>query len=157
MHYFRCLLAIMMLSAGLNTYALAQQKMPALQFKDTELSLVGIRDIPKDKALLLIYFRSDCDHCIHTAQTLKGNTGKYPATIWMVSAETIEELRMFEDMTEFYDVANLRVLQDHTQSMHRWYDFSQLPFIVLFDKKGNQVKTYKELPAAAMVKKDLGL
>ncbi len=52
----------------------------------------------------------------------------------MVSAEALPALRTFEDMMGLYDIGNLSILQDHTQSMHRLFDFSQLPFVVLFDK-----------------------
>lgn len=112
-------------------------------------------DIPKGQALMLVYFRSDCDHCMHTAQQLKTEATKYPLTIWMVSAETQPALRTFEDMTDLYDISNLSVLQDHTQSMHKLFDFSQLPFVVLFDKNKKQRKTFEKLPDTATIKKIL--
>lgn len=104
---------------------------------------------------MLIYFRSDCDHCEHTAQQLKTTATKYPVTIWMVSAEPLPTLRTFEEMTGLYDFDNLTVMQDHTQSMHKWFDFSKLPFIVLFDKAGKQLKTFDELPTVETIKKIL--
>lgn len=137
------------------TLASAQKKIPAVRFLDTEKTPVGNKDIPVGKPLMLIYFRSDCDHCIHTSQMLKEQAAKYPATIWMVSAETIEALRMFEDMSGLYDVDNVTVLQDNQQKMHTWFDFSKLPFIVVFDKNGKQLKTFDELPSVESVKKIL--
>jgi thioredoxin-related protein len=131
------------------------KKIPALRFTDTENTLVSNKDIPKGKALMLIYFRSDCDHCEHTAQQLKTTAAKYPATIWMVSAEPLPTLRTFEEMTGLYDLDNLTVMQDHTQSMHKWFDFSKLPFLVLFDKNGKQLKTFDELPTVETIKKIL--
>lgn len=132
-----------------------QKKMPAFRFTDTEDAAVSNKDIPKGKPLMLIYFRSDCDHCEHTAQMLKTSAGQYPVMIWMVSAEPIPTLRTFEDMMGLYDIANLRVMQDHTQSMHRWFDFTKLPFIALFDKNGKQLQLFDELPSAVTVKKIL--
>jgi thioredoxin-related protein len=132
-----------------------QGKIPALKFTDTDNAAVSNKDIPKGKALMLLYFRSDCDHCEHTAQQLKSTATQYPLNIWMVSAEPIPTLRTFEDMMSLYDISNLKVMQDHTQSMHRWFDFSKLPFIVVFDKNGKQLKTFDELPSAATVKKIL--
>ena len=134
----------------------AQSKIPTLSFLNTDKELVKNSNIPVGKPLVLIYFRSDCDHCLHTAQTLKQQAKNYPATIWMVSAETIETLRTFEDMTGLYDVENLTVLQDYHQKMHTWFNFTKLPFVVIFDKKGKQLKTYDELPSAATIKKLLG-
>lgn len=129
------------------------KKIPALKFTDTENELISNKNIPKGKALMLIYFRSDCDHCEHTAQQLKTTATKYPATIWMVSAEPLPTLRTFEEMAGLYDLGNLSVMQDHTQSMHKWFDFTKLPFIVVFDKNGKQLAIYDELPSVATIKK----
>lgn len=134
----------------------AQQKtLPDMRFKDTEEAAVSNKDIPKGKALMLLYFRSDCDHCEHTAQGLKATARQYPVTIWMISAEPIPTLRTFEDMMGLYDIGNLRIMQDYTQSMHRWFEFTKLPFIVLYDRNGKQLATFDELPTAAAVKKIL--
>ena len=129
--------------------------MPDFRFMNTDNKPVAVQDIPKGQALMLVYFRSDCDHCMHTAQQLKTEAAKYPLTIWMVSAETQPALRTFEDMMDLYDISNLSVLQDHTQSMHKLFDFSQLPFVVLFDKNKKQRKTFGALPDAATIKKIL--
>lgn len=150
------LLCILLLCILLPVSLYAQgKKIPALHFKDTEEASVSNKDIPKGKALMLLYFRSDCDHCEHTAQQLKTTATKYPALLWMVSAEPIPTLRTFEDMAGLYDIANLRVMQDYSQSMHQWFDFTKLPFIVLFDKNGNQLKTFDELPTVESIKKIL--
>lgn len=145
-----------MLLLSLSFQGMAQQqRIPALHFTDTDEAAVSNADIPKGKPLMLLYFRSDCDHCEHTAQQLKGTATQYPLTIWMVSAEPIPTLRTFEDMTGLYDVDNLTVMQDHTQSMHRWFTFTKLPFIVLYDKDGRQLRIFDELPTVAAVKKIL--
>jgi len=148
-------LVLFLLCSCCPLFSSAQQKIHALRFKDTEETPVDHKAIPKGRALMLVYFRSDCDHCQHTAQQLKTSAAGYPLTIWMVSAEPIPTLRMFEEMTGLYDIVNLRVLQDHTQSMHTWFDFTKLPFIVLFDKQGRQLKTFDELPSVTSVKKIL--
>ena len=140
------------LTMTVTTLSYAQKKMPAVRFMDTDNTLVTNKDIAPGKPLLLIYFRSDCDHCLHTAQVLKEQAKNYPATLWMVSAESIPVLRTFEDMTGLYDVDQVTVLQDYTQKMHTWFDFSKLPFIVLYDKQGKQLKTFDELPPVASVK-----
>ncbi len=152
--HFLLSLVVLLAIAPLHSQA-QQNKIPALKFTDTDNAAVSNKDIPKGKALMLLYFRSDCDHCEHTAQQLKSTAAQYPLSIWMVSAETIPTLRTFEDMMGLYDISNLRVMQDHTQSMHRWFDFSKLPFIVVFDKNGKQLKTFDELPSSATIKKIL--
>jgi len=132
-----------------------QRTLPDFHFLNTEKEAVDKKSLPKGKALLLIYFRSDCDHCEHTAMQLKTTAVKYPATIWMVSAEEIPVLRNFEEMTGLYDINNLTVLQDDSHQLHKAYDFTRLPFIVLYSSTGKQLKLFDELPSVETVRKIL--
>jgi len=131
------------------------KKMPAFRFVNTDNEAVTNKDIPKGQPLLLVYFRSDCDHCIHTAQALKTTAAQYPAAIWMVSGEEMPEIRTYEEMNGLLEQDNVSVMQDDSHKMHIWFTFTQLPFIVLFNKNGKQLKVYKELPSAAEIKKAL--
>lgn len=132
-----------------------QNKIPDFQFLDTEKTVVSKKDIPKGKGLLLIYFRSDCDHCVHTAMQLKNTISKYPTRIWMVSGEEMTVLQNFESMQGLYDFENLKVLQDSKHQMHKYYNFVKLPFIVLFSPSGKLLKTFEEMPSAEIVRKIL--
>ena len=134
----------------------AQQKViPDFHFYDTDKVAVAKKDIPNGKAFMLIYFRSDCDHCEHTAMELKTKAKQYPATIWMISGEEIPALQTFETMMSLYDIPNLKVLQDKNHQMHSFYNFTQLPLIVLYSASGKFLKTFEELPSVEIVKKTL--
>lgn len=126
-------------------------KFPDFKFIDTDSVTVTANDINPQKGLMLVYFRSDCDHCRHMAQMMKTLVPSYPVDIWMVSAEDIEMLRLFEEMTGLYDMEHLRTLRDYTFSMHTWFDFKSLPFIVLFDKDGSELHQFEDLPPARVV------
>lgn len=139
-----------------SVFSYSQQKTrPDFHFINTDKEPVDKKTIPKGKALLLIYFRSDCDHCEHTAMQLKTTATKYPAMIWMVSSEETPALRVFEDMVGLYDIDNLTVLQDSNHQLHKAYDFTRLPFIVLYSSSGKQLKIFEELPSAETVRKIL--
>jgi peroxiredoxin len=132
----------------------AQQKaMPEFRFIDTDKASVGKSNIPKGKGLLLVYFRSDCDHCEHTAIELKAKARQYPTLIWMVSGEELPALQTFESMMGLYDISNLKVLQDKNKQMHTFFNFTQLPYILLYSASGKFVKQFDELPSAEVVKK----
>ena len=140
----------------LTMHCFAQQKnITDFHFIDTDKIAVSKKDIPKGKALLIIYFRSDCDHCEHTAMELKGKAQQYPVMIWMVSGEDVAALQTFEGMMGLLDISNLKVLQDKNHQMHTFYNFTQLPFIVLYNASGKFIKQFNELPSADVVKKAL--
>lgn len=139
---------------GVRAYGQSKQ-IPKLYFLDTDSNVVSNEDIPEDSALLLLYFRTDCDECRHTAQQIKNNAGQYPLTIWMVSPNDLKNLSDFEYMAGLMDIPNVAVLQDSKSMMHRLYSFTALPFVVLYNNQGKEVKTYDYLPNAPTIVADL--
>lgn len=123
-----------------------------LQFKDLEGQKVTQSDLPHHQALLLIYFRSDCDHCRQMTQYLRYHATSYPLQIWLVSAEEQSELDTYEYMMGLTDVPNLRLLQDFSQAMHDWFDFDGLPFCVLYNSDGQSLSRFDYLPTIEEVK-----
>lgn len=129
--------------------------LPRLSFLNTDHKIITNKDLPAHTALLLVYFRTDCDECRQTAQIIRQTASKYPLEIWMVSPNSIDNLFDFEYMTGLTNVRNVHVLQDNKDRMHKLFQFSYLPFIVLYDASGRKVRTYDYLPDATIVKKDL--
>lgn len=152
--FFKALLLIALLPLSFQGFS-QQKSIPDFHFTDTDKTPFSKKNIPKGKALLLIYFRSDCDHCEHTAMELKTGAKQYPGMIWMVSGEDVAALQTFESMMGLFDIPNLKVLQDKKHQMHTFYNFTQLPFIVLYNASGRFVKQFDELPSAEVVKKTL--
>lgn len=130
---------------------------PPFTFMDTDSNIVAAKDIPKDKGLLLVYFRSDCEHCHHAAQMMKEYVKSYKVNVWMVTGEDMEMTRMFEDMSGLYEINNLKILRDYEHNMHTWFEFTALPYIVLFDKNGKQLQVFKDLPEPKQVDSALGV
>lgn len=130
--------------------------LPKLSFHDADNNQFTAKDLPAHSALLLLYFRTDCDGCRHTAQVIAQTATQYPLTIWMISPNDEETLSVFEYMTGLDKAENVQVLRDDQSIMHKLFDFQALPFCVLIDKNGRKVKTYDYLPKAEMIKKDLG-
>lgn len=141
--------------ASLPAHSQSEATLPKFLFQDTEGNAFSKKDIPAHTALLLVYFRTDCDECRHTAQLIQENAAQYPLMIWMVSPNDLETLGVFEYMTGLLRLNNVQVLQDNHDLMHKLFSFSALPFVVLFDSEGEQVKTYDFLPDAKTVIEDL--
>lgn len=107
----------------------------------------------KGKAMLLIYFRTDCDDCNRNLRLLEKVANRYPVQFWLVSAEAVPKLQVCEDMYGLYNIDNVIVLQDYSKSMHTWFDFRWLPFVVLYDANGNEIKRFDKLPSPEDVTK----
>ena len=153
-----CFLLLSFCFLGLLHPVFAQnnQILSRLAFRDVDNNRFTAKDLLANTPLLLLYFRTDCDDCRHTAQVLARTAARYPLTIWMISPNDEETLGTFEYMTGLDKAENVRVLRDDQSIMHQLFDFQALPFCVLLDKNGREVKTYNYLPKAEMIKKDLG-
>lgn len=156
MKNFFLLLSFCFLGLLHPAFAQNNQILPRLVFRDLDNNRFTAKDLPANTPLLLLYFRTDCDDCRHTAQVIARTAKQYPLTIWMVSPNAEDELSVFEYMTGLDKVDNVRVLRDDQSIMHQLFDFQALPFCVLLDKNGRKVKIYDYLPKAEMIKKDLG-
>lgn len=126
-----------------------------LSFLDTNGERYTSKDIPDHSALLIVYFRTDCDECRHMAQEIKVNADKYPLMIWLVSPNETEELNVFEYMMGLMDLENVKVLRDYRDIMHKTFSFSYLPFCILFDGNGRQITTFDYFPKPETVIKAL--
>lgn len=129
---------------------------PPFTLMDTDSAVFATKDIPKDKGLLMVYFRSDCEHCHHAAQMMKEYVKSYKVNVWMITGEDMEMMRMFEDMSGLYEIDKLKILRDYEHNMHSWFDFKELPYIVLFDKDGKQMQVFKDLPEPRQVDSAMG-
>lgn len=121
-----------------------------LKFKTIESSPT-IKTFEQGKAVLLVYFRTDCDDCNQNMKVLGKMASRYPAQIWMVSPEAMPKLQVFEDMYGLYEIESVHILQDHLKMMHTWYDFKWLPFVVLYDENGKELQRFDKLPDAQTV------
>ena len=155
MNYFlSILISIGAFAHSFSCYA-QQKSIPEIHFSNTDNVPVGKKDIPKNKPLLIVYFRSDCDHCQQTATSLRKTGAQYLTEIWMISGEEMEPIRTFEEMLDLYDINNLKVLRDQNHEMHRFYNFTKLPFVLLYSQTGKLIKQFEALPTAAEVRKIL--
>lgn len=148
----------LMLSVFPKSHLLAQGKSINSQMSTSSLlkfkaidSKGTIKTFEKGKPLMLVYFRTDCEDCNRNIRSLSKMAKDYPVQIWMVSPEPVAELQVFNDMYALYDLDNLEMMQDYTTSMHDWFDFKYLPFIVLYNASGKEIQRFEELPQAQTI------
>jgi len=128
-------------------------KLAQLQFITTSGQVLNQQKVPKGQALLLAYFRTDCDYCRHSALQIKTQAASYPAFIWMISPEESDIITIFEEMNGLYSIPGLVVGRDHSKSMHDWFQFEAIPFYVLFDDEGKQVGSFGQFPSSTEIQK----
>lgn len=95
--------------------------------------------------VVLIYFSPDCDHCVDFTEDMLKN---YPAfankQVVMVTFQDMNMLRPFVKKHKLSQYTNIKVGTEGTSyTVQRYYQIRSFPYIAIYDKAGNLVKTYE--------------
>ena len=97
-------------------------------------------DIPKKTPVLILAFSPDCDHCQKEITELIQNIGKFKKIqIVMATWQSFADMRKFYVDYKLYQYENIRVGRDVSFILPPFYNIRNLPFLALYDKKGNLI------------------
>jgi thioredoxin-related protein len=99
--------------------------------------------------VVLIYFSPDCEHCQNFTKDLIKN--------YSVIANKQVVMEMLKPFVKNYSLSNYSNIKVGTEGtsyiVQRYYGIRSFPYIAIYDKKGNLVKTYEgEQPHAEIFK-----
>jgi thiol-disulfide isomerase/thioredoxin len=104
-------------------------------------------------ATILIYFSPDCAHCQDfTGDMLQNFNAVGNKQVVMVTSQRMEMLRPFILKYKISDYPNIKIgTEGDTRVVQAYYGVQHYPFIALYNKNGNLVKTFEgEQPHAAI-------
>src|SRR5690606_32748011 len=96
--------------------------------------------------VLIMYFSTDCGHCVEDAKKLPALVPQYEIPFWMASAHDPELMKQFAEKFQLGAIPNLLLLHDFSKKMHNWFEFRYVPFFALIDRKGNFIAEFEKLP-----------
>jgi thioredoxin-related protein len=100
-------------------------------------------DLKKNQQLLLMYFSPDCDHCRHQTEDLLHDIRSFKK-IQIVMA-TYQPFDLMKEFYQKYKLANynIHVGRDSKFILPPFYRMANLPYLALYDKKGNLITTFE--------------
>ncbi len=104
---------------------------------------------------VLIYFSPDCDHCqLFTADLLKNYNVVANKQVVMVTFQDMKMVQPFATKYKLSQYPNIKIgTEGMTYGVQRYYQIRSFPYIAIYDKAGNLVKTYEgEQPHAEIFK-----
>ncbi|WP_229217122.1 peroxiredoxin family protein [Dyadobacter luteus] len=104
---------------------------------------------------VLIYFSPDCDHCQHFTEDMTKNQSAIAGKqVVMVTFQDMTMLAPFAKKHKLSQFPNIKVgTEGLTYAVQRYYQIRSFPYIAIYDKAGNLVKTYEgEHPHAEIFK-----
>jgi len=118
--------------------------LPPFELRGMDSSLVKRDDMPAHKATILMYFSPDCSHCLEQTEQFKTNIkklGKY--NLVFASYQPFEEIRTYYENNKMRKWKNLFIGRDEKYFLPPFYRISNLPYLALYDRNGQLIKTYE--------------
>jgi thioredoxin-related protein len=99
-------------------------------------------DLPKKKALLLMIFSPDCEHCKQEASQIAANKEAFKNIhIVMATPYPIYRMKEFAAANGLTGIKNIVVAKDHYYLLPPFFDMRNYPFMALYNKKGDLITT----------------
>ena len=143
---FSALITMQWVAAQNATDTPAYQRFPGLppisllQADSTLLTKEGLKQQPT----IIMYFSPSCDHCKHQWEDMTKSMGtlkKYQ--VLMVTYQPFEEMVDFYKNEHISQYSNVRLARDPKFVLPPFYRIASLPYMALYDKKGNLITTFE--------------
>ncbi|NOT50506.1 MAG: redoxin domain-containing protein [Chitinophagaceae bacterium] len=100
-------------------------------------------DLPKKKAVMLMLFSPDCDHCQHETEEIVKNIEKFEkVTIVMITTRPYADMMAFRERYGLAQYKNIIMGQDPQFFLFSFYNVRNLPFLAFYDKKGELISVF---------------
>lgn len=97
----------------------------------------------KDQATIVMYFSPECDHCKHqTTEMINRIKDLSKYQIILATYQPEEQMAGFQTYYQLQKYSNIRMGRDSKFLLPPFYRIKNLPFLALYNKKGEILKTF---------------
>jgi thioredoxin-related protein len=101
-------------------------------------------DIKKNHKVLLMFFSPECEHCKHQMQDMLADFSRFKdIEIVMATYQPFEEMKSFYNYYRVADHSNILMGRDEKYLLPPYYRMQSLPFMALYDKKGQFITRFE--------------
>jgi len=101
-------------------------------------------NLPKKKAVMVMIFNPECEHCKHETEELIKNIDKFKnIEIVMATPRDFSEMKEFYGHYDLKRFKNIHVGRDMNYTLPVFYDIRSLPYLAFYNKKGNLIDTFE--------------
>ena len=91
-----------------------------------------------------MYFSPDCDHCRHQTEDLLRDINSFKKIqIVMATYQPFESMKEFYQKYKLSDYNSIHLGRDSKFILPPFYRMGNLPYLALYDKKGNLITTFE--------------
>ena len=101
-------------------------------------------DLKKNRRTIIMFFSPDCEHCKHQTRDMLADFSKFKdIEIVMATFQPFTEMKDFYTYFRIADHSNIKMGRDEKYFLPPYYKMQSLPYIALYDKKGNYVTHFE--------------
>jgi thiol-disulfide isomerase/thioredoxin len=101
-------------------------------------------DVKRNRRAIIMFFSPDCPHCKEqTERILEDFKDFKDMEIVMATYQPFSELKEFNEHYHLADHPNIMVGRDEHFTLPPFYKIKNMPYIALYDKKGNLITTFE--------------
>ncbi|HVK49265.1 MAG TPA: thioredoxin domain-containing protein [Pseudobacter sp.] len=116
---------------------------PPLQLEMMDSSSFTKANVKK-QPLIIMFFSPTCDHCQHQIQEMTESMDKFGNTqIILATYQPADEVKKFYDQYQLAKYPNIKIGRDTKYLLPPFYNIRSLPYLALYNKKGDLITTYE--------------
>lgn len=143
----KCLFCALLFLFSFHTNAQpATGRLPPFRMVLSNGSFFSREQIKKNKPVILIYFSPDCDHCKRLMKDFLARAHDFNgAEVVLITYQPLQAVQQFVRAYQLGRYANITVGTEVPMYYIRYYyNLSNTPFTVLFNRRGEQVFSYRK-------------
>lgn len=119
-------------------------KVPPFQMMQSGGKVFRAQDLPMGKPIVIIYFSPDCEECLAlTSELIRREEEFKKASVAMITYLPVEYVTKFNAKYKLNYYPNIYVgTEGSTLFLKVYYKIEKFPFMALYTKNGDLVKTY---------------
>lgn len=123
---------------------LKTKKLPSFTLLRSDSTYFKQSDLKKNTATVFVYFNTDCDHCQQEA-TVIADSARFLTNVQFVfvSNEPFHDVRKFAKAYGLEGLPAFSVTTDINSDIFLFFEPKYAPFLVIYDKNGQFLKTYE--------------
>ena len=101
-------------------------------------------NLKKGRKTIIMFFSPDGEHCKHQTESILADWDQFKEmNIVMATYQPFEEMREFNTHYKMYEHSNVKIGRDEKFVLPPFYKIHSLPYLALYDKKGNLITTFE--------------
>jgi len=101
-------------------------------------------DVKKHRRTIIMFFSPDCDHCKRQTDSILADFDHFKdIEIVMATYQPFPEMKEFYAHYRLSEHPNIKMGRDEKFFLVPYYKIRNLPYLALYDKKGNLITTFE--------------